>query len=777
MLQGMLGQNRAIEAIRFGIGIDNGGYNLFVMGPTGIGKRTAVEDYLQEHSVRQPASDDWCYVNNFSDPAKPDLLRIPAGQGRKLRDDMQQLLKELRLAIPNTFDSDEYKSELQETEEEFDRRERDAFKTLSDKGESKQIKLIRRPGEFTFAPLHDGKIVDVEEFQHLSQEEQERIEHAVSELQADLGRLLGTLIPQWRKERRGCIRKLNSRYTRQAVGHLIDALLAEYADHPKVTDYLHAVEEDVIDNVAEFQRGEVDEKGLQRLFEGFFKRYYVNLLIDRGDASGVPVVYEDNPTFAALMGRIEHEAQMGALLTDFTHIKPGALHKANGGYLLLDVRKVLLQPFAWDGLKRAIGAKEVRIESIGQALSLVSTVSLEPAPMPLKIKVVLLGDRLLYYLLHQYDPEFSELFKIAADFEDDIARSSDSHRLYARLVTTLIHKEGLSHFDASAVAAIVNHSSRLVSDQQKLSTHMRAIADLIQEANYWSSERSARLVGAEDVKRAIDAQVERADRLRDRWYESIQRGVIRIRTEGAEVGQVNGLSVIDLGNFSFGSPSRISANTRLGEGEVLDIEREVELGGPLHSKGVFILSSFIGARYSPNIPLSMSATIAFEQSYGGVEGDSASTAELCALLSSLAALPLRQDLAVTGSVDQHGQVQAIGGLNQKIEGFFDVCTQRGLTGKQGVLIPEPNVQHLMLREDVVSACRDGRFSVFAIADIDQAMMLLTGVVSGAINDDGLYPPESVNGRVQRQLAEFAATRQSFAATKSGGSEPQSIIVS
>ena len=777
VLQGMLGQTRALEAIRFSIGIDNSGYNLYAMGPSGIGKRTAVEDYLHEHSAQQPTSDDWCYVNNFADPSKPNLIRIPAGQGRKLRDDLQQLLKELRVAVPNTFDSDEYKSELRETEEEFDRRERDAFKTLGEKAEERQVKLIRRPGEFTFAPLRDGKAIDVEEFQQLSKEDQERIEHAVSELQADLGKLLGTQIPQWRKERRDCIRKLNSRYTREAVGHLIDALLSEYAEFPKVTDYLHAVEEDVIDNVAEFQRGEVEEKNLQQLLEGFFKRYQVNLLIDRADESGVPVVYEDNPTYAALVGRIEHEAQMGALLTDFTHIKPGALQKANGGYLLLDVRKVLLQPFAWDGLKRAISSKELRVESLGQALSLVSTVSLEPEPMPLDVKVVLLGDRLLYYLLHEYDPDFSELFKVAADFEDDIERSDDNQQRYAQLIATLIRKEGLNHFDASAVAAIVNHSSRLISDQKKLSTHIRAIADLIQEANYWGSERGGSLlVSAADIKRAIDAQVERADRVRDRWYESIQRNTIRIRTEGVEVGQVNGLSVIDLGNFAFGAPSRISANTRLGEGEVLDIEREVELGGPLHSKGVFILSSFLGARYSPKIPLSMSATIAFEQSYGGVEGDSASTAELCALLSSLAELPLRQDLAVTGSVDQHGNVQAIGGVNQKIEGFFDVCKQRGLTGSQGVLIPEANVQHLMLREDVIAACRDGQFNVYPIATVDQAMHLLAGVEAGASGDDGLYPPESVNGRVQRRLGEFAAIRHAFAAAKSSDSDETHPII-
>jgi lon-related putative ATP-dependent protease len=497
------------------------------------------------------------------------------------------------------------------------------------------------------------------------------------------------------------------------------------------------------------------------------RRYSVNVLIDNSHARGAPVVYADNPSHPELIGRIEHLAQMGALVTDFMLIKPGALHRANGGYLVLDARRVLTQPFAWDGLKRCLSANEIRIESLGQALSLVSTVSLEPEPIPLNLKVVLVGERVLYYLLYNLDPDFRELFKVAADFEEDMDRSPETQLLYARLVATIARREKLRPLDRDAVARVLEHGSRQAADAEKFSIRVQDITDLLREADYWARAVNRDTVQAADVERAIDARTYRGDRVRSRVQQEIQRGTILIDTEGARIGQVNGLSVVRLGEADFGYPTRISARVRLGKGEVVDIQREVELGGPIHSKGVLILGGFLGARYSGERPLSLAASLVFEQTYGAVEGDSASCAELCALLSALAEVPVRQALAITGSVNQHGDVQAIGGVNEKIEGFFDTCKGRGLTGEQGVIIPAANVKHLMLREEVVRACRDGRFSVYPVATADQAIELLTGVGAGEPDASGSFPRDSINGRVEQRLARLAEQAHAFVRSERG----------
>lgn len=490
-------------------------------------------------------------------------------------------------------------------------------------------------------------------------------------------------------------------------------------------------------------------------------RYRVNLILDHGQNIGRPVIYEEHPSYANLVGRIEHRAVMGALLTNFTLIKPGALHRANGGYLILDARKLLGQPFAWEALKQALGKRELRIESLEQVLSFAATTSLEPQPMPLEVKIVLLGDRQLYYLLHAYDPDFAELFKVAADFETGLERSPQNDLRYARMIATQVRSRGLAPFDRSAVAAVIQHSMRLEADALKLSTHMRSVADLLVEAHYWAGQNGNATVSAADVRQAIGAQIERLDRVRDRSYEHILRDAVMIDTQGAVVGQVNGLSVLQVGNFSFGQPSRITATTRLGDGRVIDIERETELGGLIHSKGVFILSNFLGARYGQAQPLALTASLTFEQSYGGVEGDSASMAELCALLSSLSQVPIRQCYAMTGSVNQLGRAQVIGGVSEKVEGFFDICKARGLTGEQGVLLPKANVVNLILRPEVLDAIAAGQFRLYAIEDIDQAIEILTGVAAGVPDAEGNYPADSLNGRVQARLRRFAELRRDF----------------
>ena len=576
-------------------------------------------------------------------------------------------------------------------------------------------------------------------------------------------------IPRWEKEIREQVRELNREVTNLAVGHLIDEVRGAYQDLPYVVNYLNDLQQDVIENARDFLAPEAPSQPPSRANPMAFsaqgapslRRYQVNVLVDNSELKGAPVVYEDNPVYQNLMGRMEHRAEMGALLTDFNLIRAGALHRANGGYLVLDARKVLMQPGVWEELKRSLKSGQIRIESLGQAMGLISTVSLEPQPVPLDVKVVLIGNHMLYYMLQQHDPEFGELFKVQADFSEEMDRNPVNQRLYAQVIATMVRKEGLRAFDRTAVGRAIEQSSRIVEDSKKLSIHMRETVDLLREADYWAGKAGKDVVTAAEVQQAIDAWIYRSDRVRERMQEEIGRGTILIDTEGEKVGQINGLSVFQLGGFSFGRPSRITARVRLGRGEVVNIEREVELSGPLHSKGVLILSGFLGARYALEHPLSLSASLVFEQSYSGVDGDSASSAELYALLSAIAGVPIKQSLAVTGSVNQYGQVQAIGGVNQKIEGFFSICQKRGLTGEQGVLIPASNVAHLMLRRDVVQAVADGQFHICPVETIDQGIELLTGIPAGDLGETGDYPEGSINARVKTRLAELAEKRSAF----------------
>jgi lon-related putative ATP-dependent protease len=767
-LSQVLGQARAVEALHFGIGIRRDGYNLFVFGEPGTGKRTVVRQFLDDKAAHEPVPSDWCYVNNFDETHKPRVLRLPPGTGQKLRRDVEQLMSDLRAAIPAAFESEEYRARRQELEEKLKEQHEQAFEGLRQEAETHSIALIRTPSGMAFAPMHKGEVVSPEDYEKLPEAERQRIEAVIATLEEQLAKLIHQ-VPQWRREGQRRIRTLDREVTMSAVGHLIDELRKEYADLPAVLGHLDTLQQAVIDNADDFRRTEeapeISFLGVPITRGGTpsTRRYQVNLLIDHGDAHGAPVVYEDSPSYPALIGRVEHIAQMGALVTDFMFIKPGALHRANGGYLMLDARKVLMQPFAWEGLKRALASRELRLESLGQALSLVSTVSLEPEPIPLDVKAVLIGEPLLYYLLSAYDPEFAELFKVAVDFGQDMRRDSESNELYARLIATLARREQLLALDRGAVARVIEQAARSVEDADKLSVRLREITDLLREADHWAREAGRDVVTAADVTRAIEAGIRRADRLRERLQEAIARGTLLIDTAGERVGQVNGLSVVDLGHFAFGHPSRITARVRLGKGEVLDIQREVELSGPIHSKGVLILSGFLGARYVPERPMALSASLSFEQTYGEVEGDSASSAELYALLSALAAAPVRQSLAVTGSVNQHGEIQAIGGVNEKIEGFFDVCRARGLSGEQGVLIPAANVRHLMLRADVVQAVRDGKFRIYPVASIDQGIEILTGLPAGERDADGLFPEGSLNQRVELRLIMLSELARAYGA--------------
>ena len=759
---GPLGQARADEAIRFAIAMPRDGYNIFAMGPEGLGRHTLVRRLLESGTLAGKEERDWCYVFNFETPHRPCALQLPAGRAAGFRQDMARLVEDLRAGIPAAFETDEYRARAQEIEAEFNERQEHAVGAVGEHARAQGIALLRTPGGFGFAPMRKDSVMTPQEFHKLPQAERERFEALISALQEELASVLKD-VPKWRREALHKLRELNREVTRNAVAGQTEELKSKYASLPQVRDYLSAVQEDVLDNAETFRQPKEGEQPM--LFglplptpepgESPLRRYKVNVLIERGGPNDAPIVYEDNPTHDNLLGRIEHVARMGALVTDFTLIKPGALHRANGGALILDALKLLTTPFAWDALKRALRSRVIRIESLGQALSLVSTVSLEPEPIPLELKVVLVGQRLIYYLLHQFDPEFGELFKVAADFEEDMPRGDEDEGLYARVIAGLARREKLRAFDSAAVASIIERGAREAGDAHKLSVQMRRLVDLLRESDHYAGAGGAEVVAAQHVRQAIEAEERRFDRVRKRLQEGIQRETLLIDSAGERVGQVNGLSVVQLGGFAFGLPHRITARARLGGGKVVDIERESELGGPIHSKGVLILSGFLAGRYAPRNLLSLSASLVFEQSYGMVEGDSASSAELYALLSALSGLPIRQSLAVTGSVNQHGDVQAIGGVNEKIEGFFDVCRTRGLNGSQGVLIPASNVKHLMLREDVVSAVEEGRFHVYPVGTVDQGIERLTGVPAGERGADGRFPAGSVNFAVEQCLADYA----------------------
>ncbi len=765
-LGAIIGQARALEAIHFGIGIKKHGYNLFAIGPAGSGKHGVVNQLLLQKAASEAAPTEWCYVNNFEQPHKPRKICLPQGRGGELCRDMARLLDELRTAIPVVFESDYYRNRIQALDGELEEKQEQTIEAIRQLANDKKIALIRTPNGFVFASMQGEEAISPKEFKKLPEDERTRLETEIELLQHELQRALNQ-IPLWRRETRNRLKSLNREVTISAIGHMIVELKASYADHAEVVGYLEAVQNDIIENVDLFLTDEEQENESigSASRAGSFKRYQVNVLVEHHVDDGAPVVYEDNPSYQNMVGRVEHLTVMGALITDFTLIKPGALHRANNGYLILDAHKLLQHPFSWEALKRALSSKEIQIGSLDQMMSLVSTASLEPEPIPLNIKVVLLGDSSLYYLLHEHDPEFKELFKVAADFEDHMDRSPEGNHLYARLIATLVKKEQLKSFDKTGVARVIEHSARVAGDSNHLTTHMRSVCDLLCEADYWAQQHGHDVVTRDDVQMAINAHIRRGSRIHEQIHESIQRGLLLIESRGAEIGQVNGLSVMDLGDIGFGLPTRITAQVRMGDGDVVDIEREVDLGGPIHSKGVMILAGYLGARYARNFPLAFSASLVFEQSYGEIEGDSASSTELYALLSALSEIPIKQGIAVTGSVNQRGQMQAIGGVNEKIEGYFDVCKFQGFTGEQGVIIPQSNVADLMLRQDLVDAVDAGHFHIYAVSTIDEGIAILTGVAAGVEDEDGEFTEGSVNARVAQQLHLFVELRHEFGEDK------------
>jgi len=770
-IDGLVGQSRALEALQFGTRIEKPGFNLFVIGPPGARLSEAVRTILRKGAENRASPSDWIYVNNFIDATKPVSIDLPAGRAPKFNTAMRSLIEDLKTALPAVFQSEDYQRRRGAIDENFRKQQGEAFSGLRDKAGEKGIVILRTPFGFALAPAVNGEVVPSEQFHTWPEAKRREIETVIGVLEKDLEHIVHQL-PQWEKKRRDEVRTLNRETARFAVGQLIDETRAKFADLPRLVAHLEAVRTDLIENIpifiAKSEDGAEEAPDVQP--GGPFDRYEVNVLVTRQEGEiNVPIIEEFHPTLGNLIGRVEYLALRGALVTNFRLIKAGALHRANGGYLLIDVRSLLMEAFSWPALKRTLRRGTITIEDVSRLLGFATTVSLEPDPIPLDLKVILFGDRLLYFLLAGLDPELGEHFKVLADFENDIDRGPQSEAALAHLVASIAADAKLKPFDREAVARLAEHAARLAGNARKLTLAIEQIRDVLTEADFWAGEEKRSIVGRGNIERAIEAKIHRAARLRDREQEAILEKTALIDTAGARVGQINALSVIELGGFSFGRPTRITCQVRPGSGKVVDIEREVELGGPIHSKGVLILSGFLAGRYALDTPMSLFASLVFEQSYGGVEGDSASSAELYALLSAVSDLALRQDLAVTGSVNQHGAVQAIGGVNEKIEGFFDICTARGLTGTQGVIVPQSNVQHLMLRKDVVDACAAGRFAIYSVSMIEEGIALLTGQAAGARGEDGNYPPGSVNRRVEDRLRAFASIRRSFA--ESRASEP------
>lgn len=754
-----LGQQRAIDAIEFGIRIERDGYHLFVLGPNGSDRHGLATNLAGERAKEHSPPNDWCYVNNFADSEKPITLSFPAGRGADFRNDMKELIDELRHAIPAAFDDDDYRNSLKVLEEATEKEVREQWQSLDKEAAKEEISVMQTPTGVVLAPTRNGEVLSEQDFADLPEKKRKKIESAIERLSKELQARIEQL-PRLRKQHRDQLRKLNQEVISHSVGILLAELRAEYTELPDICKYLDAVQQNIIDNAENFMQTERPTMPfLTRDSSQLFSQYEVNLVVRNDPEAHAPIIYETNPNYPNIVGKVEHRAEMGALVTDFRMIRAGALHRANGGYLILDIQRVLSRPFAWEGLKQALFAKRVRIESAGEGYGFVSTATLQPEPIPLDVKVILIGERHLYYLLSIYDHEFAELFSVAADLDDDLERTPANVENYTRLIANRVHDHQLLAFDKQAVARVIEQRARRAEDGERLSAHMRSLDDLLMQADYWARHRDSEVVELQDVIEAIKQRMRRLDRVQSKILDAIERDSLLIDTVGQQVGQINGLSVVSLGEFRFGHPVRITATTRIGSGDVVDVEREVELGGAIHSKGMMILAAALSSRYAMNTPLSMQGSVAFEQSYGGVDGDSASVAELCALISSLSGVPIKQSLAITGSINQHGRIQVVGGVNEKIEGFFNVCNKRGLDGTHGVILPRENVKHLMLNEQVQSAVQQGLFHVYAVQSIDEALTIVTGEEAGQRNVDGDFPPGSVNAKVEAQLVRFAKLRR------------------
>ncbi len=757
-LEGLLGQERAVKAMEFGLRVKRPGYNIFMTGLTGTGKTSYARSLVQQVAAEETTPDDWCYVYNFKSPEQPLALNLPPGRGAAFCREMEELVEDLKQAIPKAFDSEDYERQKRVHMKQYQESRSALLDELNRAAKGQGFTLRRTSSGFITIPLVEGEPVGEEEYDKFTLEEKETLERKSADLQIKAMEIIRR-IQKVEKGIKDQLKQLDQRVGLMAIGYLFNDLSDKYDQFESVRNYLQAVQEDVLANLGDFRLDEEEQSPVLPWLkrpgpEQAALRYRVNLVVDHSETKGVPVVYEANPSYYNLLGRVEYENRLGMVITDFNMIKAGAFHRANGGYLILQARDLLSNLQSWEVLKRSLKSKEISIENLGEHVGLIAMSSLRPAPIPLSIRVILIGNPYLYHLLYQYDEDFQKLFKIKADFEAEMDRTPDNLAKLAGFISSCCSREGLKHFDRSAFCRVVEYSCRLAEHQKKLTTRFNEIVELMYEADAWSSLEGSTLVTGEHVSRAMREKVLRSNKIEQKIKEAIETGQILIEVEGEKTGQVNGLSLLDLGDYQFGRPSRITATTYLGKKGIINIERESQLSGRIHDKGVLILSGYLGEHYGRQEPVNLSASLCFEQSYSGVEGDSASAAELMALLSSISGLPLKQGLAVTGSVNQNGEIQPVGGINPKIEGFYAACKLSGLTGEQGVIIPSRNRQNLMLADEVIEAVARKRFHIYAIDHIEQGLELLTGMTAGESDPEGNFPAGSVNYLVARQFKQF-----------------------
>lgn len=764
--RGIIGQERAVRAMEFGLRTKHPGYNIFLTGPAGTGKTIYTQTRVRQVAAGEPTPQDWCYVYNFERPDQPACLCLPAGRGSQFRRDMDELIEDLGSEIHRAFDSAEWERRRGEVVSRFEQTIGQRWRELEEAAQQQGFAIQRTPTGIITIPLDDqGQPITPEEFSQMDEEAREALATRSRELQGPAGETLRQA-RTLEKEARAALKALEQETGLYAVGHLISQLKEGYSDLPRVCAYLDQVRQDVVEHLDRFRAdGEEEAPSLPLLGrpgrDDWAKRYQVNAFVDNARTEGAPVVFENNPTYYNLFGKVEYRGDFGTLVTDFTLVKPGAVHLANGGYLVLQAADLFTNPLSWAALKRTLKTGQARIENLGEQFGIIATAGLKPEPVPTRLKVLIIGNPLIYHLLYMYDDDFRKLFKVRVDFDVEMDRTPEHIQLYASFASGFCRREGLHHPDPGAMARIVEYSSRLAEDQERLSTRFHDITEVIFEASNWAEQEGSPVIQARHVDRAMEERIFRSNRVEEKILELIAEGTLLVDTEGTVPGQVNGLSILDLGDYVFGKPNRITARAHLGEKGVMHIERETEMSGPIHSKGVFILSAYMAGKYAQDMPLALSASLTFEQLYEEVEGDSASSAELCALLSELAGLPVDQGVAVTGSVNQKGEVQPIGGVNEKVEGFYHVCKAKGLTGRQGVIIPAANVRNLMLKEEVRRVVADGRFHVWAVRTVDEGIELLTGVPAGERRADGTYPERSVNDLVERRLRQMAEAMRRF----------------
>jgi lon-related putative ATP-dependent protease len=754
-----IGQQRAVGAIKFGLGMEHRGYNLYLAGPLGVGKTSAIKTILSKIAKDKPTPPDWCYVYNFSNPNEPKAISFPTGFGKVFKKDMEGLLEMLKINTPKAFESKEYEEEKQRVMNESQRQKGLIFDELQKKASDEGMQIQFTPTGIITIPLFNGKPITQEDYNKLDEFNKEDIRKRKEKIDAEVAEVFKK-VRKLEKETMDKVKELDKKVALFVVRDLVEGIREKYNTYPDVIDYLDMMQKHILENIDNFLQDKGGEGGQPMPFmppqqKPTFTEYHVNVFIDNSNSEGAPVIFETHPTYPNLFGSVEREVRFGVLFTDFTMIRPGSIAKANGGYLVVEAIDVLKYPFVWDSLKKVIENEELRIEDVYQQYGIMGTVGLRPEPIKLNIKVVITGNPSIYQLLYAYDEDFRKLFKVKADFDSVVDRTDDLLLKYACYVKSTCVKDNLKQFDVSGVEALIEHCSRLAGDQNKLSVQFGAVAKIIREADYWAGiDNNSSYVRREHVERAIEEKIYRSNMIEEKIQEAIEDGIILVDAEGEVTGQINGLAVYNFGDYAFGKPSRITCETFMGMEGVVNIERKARLSGSIHDKGVLILSGYLGAKYAQNKPLSLSASLGFEQSYQMIDGDSASAAELIALISSLSSVPIKQSFAITGSVNQKGQIQPIGGVNEKIEGFYHVCKAKGITGEQGVIIPHQNVRHLMLKMEVVEAIREGKFHIFPVETIDEAIEILTGMESGERGRNGEFKKGTVNYLVDKRLKEF-----------------------